>query len=404
MNKAGGIIGLIAGILGVGAALFTLLMGGAGAAFDAVGHDRIIAYGWWGIASAFLVIVFGSVAIFKGAIGAFGLLTFSLIGAVLGGTAVALVLALGFLGGVIAAVGEKKWWPWAGLLAGLVIAVPLQISMGNQGTQEQRVSTTTIERPGDELPAVPAEAPTEEVVAACDSAKALDSVKENFVNTLLLKGGASTYAKMWGVIGEGESIEARLRTDMNRLLPFLTLKDIAQVSSPTECTATLVFGPHTQFPIQAMYTVQILADGSGLRVESAFTLPQSGMAQVNLFQGMQKGLLQQLYERELSEQAAKAAATDTSTPAPDQHPITPSYDCAKAGTKVELMICHNAELAKADAEMAPLYAAALESAEDKRAFKNESMEWLRQRDLCQDENCLAILYRSRKEQLANPNR
>ena len=53
MKKAGGIIALIAGIFGVLAAIFTLLVGGAGAAFEAEGADTIIGLGWGGFCSPF---------------------------------------------------------------------------------------------------------------------------------------------------------------------------------------------------------------------------------------------------------------------------------------------------------------------------------------------------------------
>lgn len=398
MGKAGGIVGLIAGMFGVGAALFTLLMGGAGAAFDATGFDRIIAYGWWGVAAAFMVIVFGAVSIFNGAVGAFGLLAFSLIGAVLGGTAVAIALALGVLGGALAAVGAKKRWPWAGLLAGLAVSVPILISMGDPRKPDQQTATPA-EQPAAQPIEQAAAEPAANAVVNCASEPVQFAVKEEFLNELMIKGGASSYARLWGLIGEGESIDARLATDMHRLLPILSLNEIAAGAVPSGCIATLFFGPHTQFPIRAVYTISLLADGTGFRVESAFTLPESGMAQVNLLQGMQKGVLNVLFERELAGRDAKSATIEAPVIA-TVAPIAPSFDCAKASTDVERMICNSQELARADAELAPLYRAALESAPDKQAFKDEGKDWIRLRNGCYDEACLSHMYQTRIKQLS----
>lgn len=397
MGKAGGIVGLIAGIFGVGAALFTLLMGGAGAAFDATGFDRIIAYGWWGVAAAFMVIVFGAVAIFNGAVGAFGLLAFSLIGAVLGGTAVAIALALGALGGVLAAIGAKKWWPWAGLLAGLAVAVPILISMGDPRQPDQQAAAPGEQPASPQIEQVAAE-PAADAVVSCASEPVQDAVKEDFLRVLMIEGGASSYARLSGMIGEKESIDARLASDMHRLLPFLRLESIATGILPVDCVATLVFGEYRQFPIQAAYTPLPLADGRGYRAHATFELPGSGMAQVNLLQGMQKGVLNVLFERELADREAKAGSIETPVTA-TATPIAPSFDCAKAGTDVERMICKSQELAKADAELAPLYRAALESAPDKQAFKDEGKDWIRLRNGCYDEACLSHMYQTRIKQL-----
>ncbi|WP_211271243.1 hypothetical protein [Moraxella pluranimalium] len=60
MNKAGGIIALIAGIFAVFASLFTLFFGGLDAALN--NDTRIVSMGWLGLLFSFLVIVFGAVA------------------------------------------------------------------------------------------------------------------------------------------------------------------------------------------------------------------------------------------------------------------------------------------------------------------------------------------------------
>ena len=63
MRKGGGIIALIAGILGVGAAFVTLFVGGIGAAFEAEGASTVANLGWGGVGFSFLTIVLGAVII-----------------------------------------------------------------------------------------------------------------------------------------------------------------------------------------------------------------------------------------------------------------------------------------------------------------------------------------------------
>ena len=107
MNKAGGIIGIIAGVLGVFAALATLFIGGIGAAFQADGAEAVVGFGWGGVLFSFLAIVFAAV-VFSRPVGAgIGLIASSILGIVLGGTFVALFMALALIGGILALAGAK---------------------------------------------------------------------------------------------------------------------------------------------------------------------------------------------------------------------------------------------------------------------------------------------------------
>lgn len=164
MGTAGGIIGLIGGIFAVFAALFTLFLGGAGAAFQAHGAKAIVDFGWYGLASAFLVIVFGAVTIGKSNVGAFGLLLMSAIGVAVGGTAVAICLALSFLGGLLAASSKdagaerRTWWQWAGLPLGIVAAgvIVTQVSKTDD-THALMVPVAVVQPIAAALPVIAAE-------------------------------------------------------------------------------------------------------------------------------------------------------------------------------------------------------------------------------------------------------
>ncbi|OYR09220.1 hypothetical protein [Brucella grignonensis] len=108
MQKAGGIIALVAGIFGVFAAIFTLAVGGMGAGLEAEGASTVIGLGWGGVAFSFLTIILGAVALgAKGRLPGILLMICAVAGAILGGTIVAVFMILAFIG-LIAAFGSKK--------------------------------------------------------------------------------------------------------------------------------------------------------------------------------------------------------------------------------------------------------------------------------------------------------
>lgn len=107
-SKAGGIIGLLAGIFAVFAAVSTLLIGGIGSALNTSNSLMVVWLGWGGILFSFLTIAFGAVGLFKAKVGGWGLIVCSIAGAVLGGTFVAICMILSFVGGIVCLVGARS--------------------------------------------------------------------------------------------------------------------------------------------------------------------------------------------------------------------------------------------------------------------------------------------------------
>lgn len=175
MGKAGGIVGLIAGIFAVIAALITLTVGGMGAAFNASGTNTVVGFGWGGLIASFLVIAFGAVAIFMPSVGAFGLLFLSLVGAVIGGTFVAVCLVLALLGGVLAALGAKSpvgkrlYWPWIGAPLGLVLGMVLAHQIAKPAAPEVAAAEPSVVEAAPEI--LPTTAPVQPAVILADAAK-----------------------------------------------------------------------------------------------------------------------------------------------------------------------------------------------------------------------------------------
>jgi hypothetical protein len=108
MKKAGGIIALIAGIFGVIAAFVTLSVGGLGSAFEAKDSSTVIMLGWGGVVFSFLTIVLGAVCMGANSkLPGILLIISALAGVILGGTLVAIFMALALIGGVLALFGKK---------------------------------------------------------------------------------------------------------------------------------------------------------------------------------------------------------------------------------------------------------------------------------------------------------
>jgi uncharacterized protein len=72
----------------------------------------------------------------------------------------------------------------------------------------------------------------------------------------------------------------------------------------------------------------------------------------------------------------------------------PSFDCAKAATSVEKMICADAELSRLDVELARVYDTALKKSTDQAALKQQQRDWLTVRNSCEDADCIEMSYRS----------
>jgi hypothetical protein len=103
MGKAGGIIALIAGVFGVIAGFATLMVGGVATVVEADRADLVVGLGWGGVVFSFLTIVLGAVAVgSRSRIPGLLLILCALAGAVLGGTLVAIFMALALIGGILA--------------------------------------------------------------------------------------------------------------------------------------------------------------------------------------------------------------------------------------------------------------------------------------------------------------
>lgn len=69
-----------------------------------------------------------------------------------------------------------------------------------------------------------------------------------------------------------------------------------------------------------------------------------------------------------------------------------SFDCGKASSKVEKLICTNAELDRLDSQLSETYKEALPK---DSSVKTDQLNWLKQRNSCSNAECLVNAYKSR---------
>jgi uncharacterized protein len=95
--------------------------------------------------------------------------------------------------------------------------------------------------------------------------------------------------------------------------------------------------------------------------------------------------------------AAQGSATATANSA---EPVRASFDCGKARSRAERIICSDGELARQDRELGRLYARARDAAPDSAAFRRQNeQEWRRRETTCDDRECLLRWYAQRRSQL-----
>lgn len=81
-------------------------------------------------------------------------------------------------------------------------------------------------------------------------------------------------------------------------------------------------------------------------------------------------------------------------------PAGPSFNCAKARSVPEKIICSDAELARLDRELGRVHAQARHAASDSAAFRRQNNEeWRWREQTCRDRECLLDWYAQRYEQL-----
>lgn len=93
--------------------------------------------------------------------------------------------------------------------------------------------------------------------------------------------------------------------------------------------------------------------------------------------------------------------TTAEVPAVEQTSVQPSFDCNKASTKVEKLICSASDVAAADVQLSQLYKQLIANSPDAEAIIADQKVWMKSvRGACADVQCLNLAYQLRIQQLA----
>jgi uncharacterized protein/ankyrin repeat protein len=72
-----------------------------------------------------------------------------------------------------------------------------------------------------------------------------------------------------------------------------------------------------------------------------------------------------------------------------------SFDCSKATTKIEKIICGDNELSKLDDQLNSTYKTSLQEESDADVIRHDQKEWMKARNTCQDVTCIKLAYEKR---------
>lgn len=120
--------------------------------------------------------------------------------------------------------------------------------------------------------------------------------------------------------------------------------------------------------------------------------------------------LRQLQSVVLVPTAAQSSAEEVPSSAPvpvesavtEQIPIMPSFDCKKASTNVEKLICSSSEVAAADLQLSQLYKQVVANSPVSDTIVADQKVWMKRvRGACADVECLTLAYQLRIQQLAS---
>jgi uncharacterized protein YecT (DUF1311 family) len=175
-----------------------------------------------------------------------------------------------------------------------------------------------------------------------------------------------------------------------------------------------VVGGRRTLTAEIGYTVQPAADGSGDVVTLTdadpiitplATLARVGGASTAAEPGTETG---NVIEPPVAPDAPAAPSTDQppAAPAPPSAPSTtvgasPSFDCDDARTRGEIAVCRNPALAALDRQMAAQFQSAFSDGdqEQRRVLIWTRSRFLRYRDQCPSDACIAETYRGRMREI-----
>lgn len=456
MQKAGGIIAIIAGVFGIVAAIVTLLFGGVAAAVEADGGNAVIGLGWGGVFFSFLVIVLGAIALSAKTktVGVLLIIT-SIAGAILGGTIVAIFMALAFIGGILATIGtksdktqnvvqaqphgatlenqpivdnpkkSKKTYIIVGIIIFWILAATIFKLTNNKDSNGSIKDVKQVSSLDLLISTTPSGIQPDGELAQMFNlnSKHTDLQRENKLNEIkdkvvlwrlkvyeVSKTSNGYKIQTSGEIFDGNEIVSTFvkitpRNDeevkyIERLLTddYVTIKGVIKDVS---FTRSIEIEP-------AIVMAREVSDSSAKAIQGK-DFEQINIETIVAEEKSNKPVEQGKGSQDCGVLAAAGFACDEVTKTRNlddgnsqamvhKGNFKPSFNCAKATLKVEQLICQNQELSILDLQMANEFTGAM-SAYDGDELKIDQRSWLKERNECSDNLCIKWAYDKRMMQL-----
>lgn len=297
------------------------------------------------------------------------------------------------------------------VIAGLFILVLGILLIRERGSASERLA---------EKPTVSGAA--EGVEQRCASQRTYDRIKrELFRRAVETRGSGresfdrlSTYSVA--------RMERPLLTDYDKELGTLRCSGRLSLDLPP---GVAVVGGRRTLSADIDYVLQPAADGSGdvviLEGADPIIIPLATLAQISSGSALPSPSLPTAAPSEnptrhpehmsppvsqLPSQQQVSPATSTREVAQSERPTvksSPSFNCRYARTRSEIAVCSNVGLAALDREMAAQYLRAIANADarERRLLTSTRDEFLRYRDRCTSEACIAQSYRGRMRQISD---
>ena len=283
----------------------------------------------------------------------------------------------------------------AALLGLLIIGIVVAIFLSNRSSDDDRLTdgngTATASRQDPEQ--------------RCSGSPTYDRIKrELFDRAADLRGSdKATFQKVASY--SALRMEAPVVREENEKVGSVSCTATAYLDLPP---GLAVVGGRRSLNGELGYTVQPAADGSGdvVTLTSAdsivtplATLARVGGAPGSAIDGSENAATPatETPGDPLAPQPAEPAAPAPSAQGPARASTNPSFDCSDARTRGEIAVCESPGLAALDRQMAAQFQAAFSDADrsQRALLVNTRDSFLRYRDNCPSEACMAQTYRGR---------
>ena len=239
----------------------------------------------------------------------------------------------------------------------------------------------------------------------CSSQSTYDMIKRDlFRRAAALRGSdQATFDKLASY--SSLRVEAPLLQDQNEKIDSVTCNANISLDLPP---GVAVVGGRRTLGADALYTVQPSADGSGkvltlanvdgivtpLATLARVDQPGEGSAEANMVQPV-PGEVPATPADPLAPIPAPGGAS------PTQSSADPSFNCGSARTAGDIAVCNDPRLAALDRRMASQFRSAMADAspQQRAALSQTRDSFLRYRDQCPDNNCIAETYQGRMREI-----